>query len=306
MSWQSGLIEVDKGVYAYIQQRGTWFISNAGLIVGRDFSIIIDSFTNESMAMDFLSKAKGIMAGSTRLLINTHYHGDHTWTNHLFNALSIAHVNTRRLIEGESKLNLINLYKHLFPDVDFTGARYSLQDVVFSDSITLHIGDKVVEVRYIGYPAHTIGDVYVYVPDSGIVFTGDLLFAEPCTPFVLFGSVKGSIEALDHLASLNADTYIPGHGPLVHGKDALYRARDYLTYIRDEAWKRFKEGMPYDRAARDIDLKDYNNWFDKERVISNVARVYSEFRGEPLGSPLSNLNEVIAEMIKYRAEVKLS
>jgi glyoxylase-like metal-dependent hydrolase (beta-lactamase superfamily II) len=118
--------------------------------------------------------------------------------------------------------------------------------------------------------------------------------------------VKGSIEALDHLASLNADTYIPGHGPLVHGKDALYRARDYLTYIRDEAWKRFKEGMPYDRAARDIDLKDYNNWFDKERVIGNVARAYSEFRGEPLGSPLSNLNEVVAEMIKYRAEVRLS
>ncbi|WP_243675682.1 MBL fold metallo-hydrolase [Vulcanisaeta distributa] len=117
--------------------------------------------------------------------------------------------------------------------MDFSGARYTPQDLVFSESLTLYAGDRAIEVKYIGYPAHTVGDVYVYIPDSRVVFTGDLLFAEPCTPFVLFGSVSGSIEALDRLASLNADIYVPGHGPPVsYGRKALYRARDYLVYIR--------------------------------------------------------------------------
>lgn len=234
MEWQTGLIELDKGIYAYIQPRGgIWFIANAGLIVGRDFSIVIDSLTNEKMAMDFLSSIRKVTDKPIRFLINTHYHGDHTWTNHLFNAVTISHVNTRRLIEEEMRTNVIGLYEKLFPEMDFSGARYTPQDLVFSESLTLYAGDRAIEVKYIGYPAHTVGDVYVYIPDSRVVFTGDLLFAEPCTPFVLFGSVSGSIEALDRLASLNADIYVPGHGPPVsYGRKALYRARDYLVYIR--------------------------------------------------------------------------
>lgn len=303
MDWQTGLVEIDKGVYAYIQPRGTWFVSNAGLIVGRGFSLIIDSLTNETMAMNFLREARKVMGDSTRLfLVNTHYHGDHTWTNHLFNAITIAHINTRELIMEEARLNLMSTYRQLFPDIDFTGARYTPQDLAFTDSITFHMGDKAVEVRYVGHPAHTTGDVYVYLPDSRVVFTGDLLFAEPCTPFVLFGSMSGSIEVLDHLASMNAEVYVPGHGPLVYGKRALYRARDYLTYVRDESWRRFRSGMPYAKAARDIDLGEYSSWFDRERIVGNVARAYSEFRNEPLGAPLRDLNEVILEMLKYRNE----
>ncbi|WP_243675719.1 MBL fold metallo-hydrolase [Vulcanisaeta distributa] len=116
MEWQTGLIELDKGIYAYIQPRGgIWFIANAGLIVGRDFSIVIDSLTNEKMAMDFLSSIRKVTDKPIRFLINTHYHGDHTWTNHLFNAVTISHVNTRRLIEEEMRTNVIGLYEKLFP-----------------------------------------------------------------------------------------------------------------------------------------------------------------------------------------------
>ncbi len=185
--------------------------------------------------MDFLSSIRKVTDKPIRFLINTHYHGDHTWTNHLFNAVTMAHVNTRRLIEEEMRINVMGLYEKLFPEIDFSGAKYTPQGLVFSESLILHAGDKTIEIKYIGYPAHTVGDVYVHIPDSRVVFTGDLLFAEPCTPFVLFGSVSGSIEALDRLASLNADIYVPGHGPVSYGRKALYRARDYLVYIRDEA-----------------------------------------------------------------------
>jgi len=118
------------------------------------------------------------------------------------------------------------------------------------------------------------------------------------------GSLYGSIQALDYLANLNADFYIPGHGPVAE-KEALYRARDYFVYIRDEAYKRFKEGIDPYMAAKSMDLGVYANWNEKERIIGNVVRAYSEFKGDPIGSELPDLFNVLDRMMRYRKELEL-
>ena len=87
------------------------------------------------------------------------------------------------------------------------------------------------------------------------------------------------IEACDKILALNCETVVPGHGP-VTDKRGVKAVRDYLTYIRDEARKRYDGGLSARNAAQDIALGDYDSWGDAERIAVNVATLYREFSGD--------------------------
>ena len=50
----------------------------------------------------------------------------------------------------------------------------------------------------------------------------------------------------------------------------------YLNYVRDEATQRFEAGMDETAAADDIDISDFRDWGDPERIAVNVATIYRE------------------------------
>lgn len=168
------IVEIAENVYAYIQGRGEWFVNNTGLIAGDNFAVVIDTVANEKRAMEMVEKFREITDKEFRILINTHGHPDHVWTNHVFNAVTIAHENAR----NETMTALVQLYQSLFPDLDFSGARITPQHVTFKRYMGVHAGMEI----QLFHPvvAHTRGDSYVYLPEQKVVFCGDLLFKRPC------------------------------------------------------------------------------------------------------------------------------
>ena len=152
------------------------------------------------------------------------------------------------------------------------------------------VGNKAVELIEVG-PAHTGGDVLVHVPADRTVFTGDILFVEG-TPIMWAGPVGNWIAACEKILELDCETIVPGHGP-VTDRRGVEAVRGYLTYIRDEARKRFDAGLSARDAAHDIALGDYDSWGDAERIAVNVATLYREFSGD--GSA-PNAAELFAQM----------
>jgi cyclase len=157
---------------------------------------------------------------------------------------------------------------------DFAAVEPLLPTDTFSGSHTLHVGDRRVELLELG-PAHTEGDTIAHVPEADAVFTGDILFIEG-TPVMWAGPVSNWLTACDRILSLGARTIIPGHGPVTDASGVRDVAR-YLTYVRDEARARFDAGMDAVAAADDIDLTDFADWGDKERIAVNVTSLYREF-----------------------------
>jgi len=301
-AWNTGMEQLAPGVYAYVQAGGTWFINNAGLIVGDDYAIAVDTLTTRDMTESFIAEIAKVTDKPVRFIVNTHFHGDHTYTNHLFpGAMAICDATTRRRIAEMSQAD-IDMVAALYPQFDFSGSRVTPQDMAFSDGgeLLLYQGDREVRLVSVG-PAHSPSDVFVHLPRERVVFCGDLLFYR-CTPFAMMGYIPGYIEALDRLASLNAASYVPGHGP-VCGKEGLYEARDYLVLVRDEARKGFDSGKSWEEVAREIDLGKFWAWADPERVAANVARAYSEFRGEEPAAEL-DLAGVYAGMMEFAARRK--
>lgn len=304
--WNTELLNIAPGVYAYIQAKGGWFINNAGVIVGENDVIVVDSLANSKRTETFIREIRKTTSNPFSYLINTHHHVDHTWTNHMFfPAKTICHTRCREETLKEIDINPY-LYTQIFPSLDVEGARATPQDISFEKEVILHQrtreGIREIRLVYVG-PAHTVSDVFVHLPQEKVVFCGDLLFAEPCTPFALMGSFPGYIRAIDLLIELRADVYVPGHGPLSRGRRALEKAKEYLSFVRREAWKRFEEGMSVEEAIREIELGEYENWSERERIVGNVERAYRELRGEPVEIPLPELLEILARMMSYRKEV---
>lgn len=168
--------------------------------------------------------------------------------------------------------------------------------VTFDERIDLYVGDLKVEPHYVGHPAHTTNDVVYFVPDRKLMFTGDLVFAGG-TPFVVMGSVEGSLRAYEFLRGFDVETVVSGHGPIC-GPELLDDMAAYLAMVRDVAEEAVEDGIEPLEAARQLDLGPYADWHDAERIVGNLHRAYAELRGEPLGTDLP-LQRVIGDMVTY-------
>ena len=87
-SWNTELREVAPGVYAYIQAGGPGrdnvSVSNAGVIVGDDGVMVIDTLTAPMHAKQFIAAIRTVTDKPFRHVINTHHHGDHINGNQYF------------------------------------------------------------------------------------------------------------------------------------------------------------------------------------------------------------------------------
>ena len=161
--------------------------------------------------------------------------------------------------------------------------------------MTLYVEDLRLELIFMG-PAHTTNDTVVWLPDLKLLFSGDLIFNEG-TPFVVMGSVAGSLVAIEKLRALGAETIVPGHGP-VCGPELFDPTEAYLKFVQDAAWEGYKFGMKPLETARSADLAEFAEWHDSERLVGNIYRAFSEFKGEERGIKL-NMKPIISDMEDY-------
>jgi glyoxylase-like metal-dependent hydrolase (beta-lactamase superfamily II) len=138
----------------------------------------------------------------------------------------------------------------------------------------------------------------VHCPNEGVVYTGDIVFAGG-TPIVWAGPVQNWIRACDRIRALGADLLVPGHGA-VSGIEVLTAMSDYLSFVEEEATRRYAAGMPLDDAIADIDLGPYAGRPESERLAANVCEVYRELDPDTDDSPSGP--EMFAAMAGFHAE----
>jgi len=292
-AWEPGVKQLAPNVYAYIQDRATWFWNNAGFIVGSEYVIAIDSLATVGLTERFRDEIRKITDRPVRYLINTHHHGDHIWGNHVFaGATVISHSYCHREVTQTPMMDP-ELLNAVFTDFDFRGIAVTPADITFDSQLTLHVDGREIRLIHLG-PGHTAGDIIVHLPDDGIVFASDLVFLYS-TPLGMEGSFAGWLKNLRTLAHMDAHIYVPGHGP-VCDIEGLNLCRDYLLLVQTEARKRYDKGMTPDEAARDIPLGKFRHWPDRERILANVERLWREFRGEDPTTSKLDLAEIFMRM----------
>lgn len=339
MSYQRGLVEVADGVHAYLQPDGSWGWSNAGLVEKDGASILVDTLFDRVLTREMLAamRARTPAAQKIGTVVNTHANGDHCWGNQEVPGARIVSsrasaeemvdlppsrvalmVKAARLAVASGPLARVSasllravgltpladlleaapFVERIFRPFHFDGITLVPPDTTFDGTLRLEVAGRAVELMEVG-PAHTRGDVMAYVPDAGVLFTGDILFVDG-HPVVWAGPVSRWVAALDRVLALKPRVIVPGHGPMtdLHGVERL---RAYLVHVDTEARKRHAAGMDAYTAARDISLDGFRGWSDAERIAINVEAVYRELNGE---TGRMNVVKMFARMGRVAAAVK--
>ena len=286
------LREVADGVHVFEQPPGGWCLNNAGLVTGGGRAVLVDTVATESRARELKEEVERVVPTGPDVVVNTHFHGDHVFGNsHFTPRATVVAGRTTRDDMAESGLGLC----HLWPAVEWGETRLALPETTFSGRLSLHLGELTVDLMEAG-PAHTAGDTVVWVPGRRVLFTGDIAWSG-VTPFVLMGSVSGSLTVLEWLRGLGPEVVVPGHGT-VGGPEVLDATEAYLRWLRVLAEDGVRAGRTPLETARQTDLGAFAALLDAERLVGNLHRAYAELQGVPPGARI-DVAAGFTEMVRF-------
>jgi len=304
--------EVGPGCWAWMRVPGGWG-TNIGLVIGRDGALLIDTPWDHRLCAAMLDAfAPMVDDRPVSLLVNTHADGDHWWGNAVVSGAEVLASETTaaamRDEPGPGEMVAMRRLARLIGAVPGRAGRMGryvgamLGPFAF-DEVTPQLPDRTFtgqrvetaggrEVLLIDHgPAHTRSDAIVVVPDARVVYTGDLLFARS-TPLMWHGPVAAWLAALDAIIALEADVFVPGHGP-VSTRTELRALHDYWSWLsaavttHHQAERDASEATG--RLARSPEFAAFRGWENPERLAINVISIDRRLRGEGpiLANPLA-------------------
>lgn len=254
------LHEVTEGIYVAIATAGSGTRSNSGIIDLGNQTIVFDTTFNPLATLTLRQIAETLTGRPVTYLLNSHRHADHVIGNALFGEVPIvATASTRDLIAeltapmvnklrtqqaailaevtqeiaATTEARFIKEYQQyqadleaVFPQLDTL--ELVLPTLTFAGQMTFHGSQR--NAHFISYGAnHTPDDAILYLPDDGIVFTGDMVTIH-FHPVLGQGDPDHWIENMTRLESLHLKAVIPGHGPVGTGAD-ISMMKQYLIDI---------------------------------------------------------------------------
>jgi cyclase len=202
--------------------------------IGPDGKLMIDSSVGTA-ANRIREALEKLDPHPLKLLINTHWHFDHTDGNaamHDAGAFIIAQENTRLRLSTPQKVEIMNLSFPPAPTSALPQQTFIDQEKLYYDNDELHL---------VHTPnAHTDSDIYIHFINGNVIHTGDLWFngMYPLIDYSTGGTVNGMIRGVDEVIELADDKtkIVPGHGPL-GDKTALATYREMLTTVANRIEK---------------------------------------------------------------------
>ncbi|MBK7061481.1 MAG: MBL fold metallo-hydrolase [Rubrivivax sp.] len=240
------------------------FISNAAFVITPDGVLVIDALGSPPLAERLLALIREKTAQPVRYVVVTHCHADHIYGLQVFKATGariVAHVGCRDYLASDNaRLRLQASRQDLFPWVD-ENTRLVTPDLWLgeggrNDDLVLNLGSRQFRLRHVG-PAHTVEDLVMYDPATGVLFAGDIVFRGRI-PFVGQADSRRWIAALDRMLELRPTLLVTGHGPLSRQPaDDLQLTRDYLNYLRQAMGDAARNLEPFDEAYARTDWSRY-------------------------------------------------
>ena len=150
----------------------------------------------------------------------------------------------------------------------------------FSEDYIITLGEYRIEVRYLG-PAHSAGDVVVWLPQQELVIAGDMAFHERMLPIFEDTDTRAWLETWDTaFEPLNATYVIPGHGHPTNMDQVRRYTKGYLEYLRSKISEHLDSGGGLADAYY-VDQSPYAHLDTFEELATkNAGRVYEQMEFE--------------------------
>jgi cyclase len=234
-----GLTKIKEGIYSYVDVKHASpqnsFGANAGIVIGRDGIVVIDTLISSKEAKKFIKDIRAISDKPIKYVVNTHMHLDHTFGNCEFAKLGagiVASTVGKQEMTSYAGPALKKASAYGLTEQDMEGTEICYPSITFEKQMEIDLGDRTVVLVHTGH-SHTEGSIIVFVPDQKALFAGDILFTN-YHPNMKNGDIDGWVKALDFILTIDATTIVPGHGP-VSGKKDVLDMKNYLVLFDQKA-----------------------------------------------------------------------
>jgi glyoxylase-like metal-dependent hydrolase (beta-lactamase superfamily II) len=278
------LEELGRNCYAYSSDG----CSNTGVVVGERGVLIVDGQATPAHAERVLQKVRDITDKPIKQVVLTHFHADNTLGAQVFEANEIiASDLTRRMMDTRG-VEEIHVSRERFPAL-FSAlavdAGINNPTMTIASSMTIDLGGLEVRLMHLGR-GHTMGDLMVWVPESGVIFAGDLVQSSAAA-YCGDAHLADWPRALDRVAAFRPVALMPGRGRSAVGASAVATAventREFITTLRDAAEACVEQSLGLKDTFNAVQDALAPRFGSKEAFTENlpfnVARAYDEALG---------------------------
>jgi len=276
--------EVGDGLYAFTAEGDP----NSGVIIGDDSVMIVEAQATPRLAQKVIDCVRSVTDKPISHLVLTHYHAVRVLGASAYGAGQVIMGDTARAMVAERGQEDWDSEFQRFPRL-FEGHEsipgLTWPTTTFSDAMTVYLGKRRVDLMHLGR-AHTAGDIVIHVPDSSVMFTGDIVeYHSAC--YCGDGHFADWGDTLDNIAAFQPDAIAPGRGAALMGRDmvdtAIDLTREFVHCTYTPAAKVAARGGSlrdaWDAVRGNCDDKFADYAIYEHCLPFNVSRAYDEARG---------------------------
>jgi glyoxylase-like metal-dependent hydrolase (beta-lactamase superfamily II) len=276
--------EVGADLFAYTAEGDP----NTGVIVGDDSCAVFDAQATPAMAKQVIEKVRAVTDRPIAYVILSHYHAVRVLGASAYHAQGIiASEETRRLIGERGQQDWDSEYgrfPRLFRDAESIPG-LTWPTLAFKGEMTLLLGKREVKLMQLG-AGHTSGDIVAWVPDAGVMFSGDLIeYHSAC--YCGDAHLRAWPHTLNAIRAFTPKSVAPGRGDALKGtqtvQEALAMTRDFVSTLYGVAETAVAKGRTLKEsfaATRDAMDPKFGSFAIYEHCLPfNVSRAFDEASG---------------------------
>ena len=271
------VIKVDDNIYALVgeltQRSKDNFGNNSthGVIITSEGVILIDSGASYLGAKQIHETIKTLTDKKIKIVINTGGQ-DHRWLgNDYFAKLGAKIISSSKAKEDQkarADQHMTILDRLIGESLKDTKPVFATE--VFDHKKSIEFGGINLELYYFG-PAHTIGDIFVWLPKKSIMFTGDIVFNNRMLGIGPARNFKSWINVFEKMASFKPQHIIPGHGNPSNLATSSKDTYQYLLFLKTKITKILDNDGDMLEASK-IDQSSFNYLKNHESIAGKNAQ----------------------------------
>jgi glyoxylase-like metal-dependent hydrolase (beta-lactamase superfamily II) len=280
-------VEFIPGVYSAIGATAPPTYENSGhnnnlsFIVTGDGVVVVNGGAAYSLAKALHDEIKAVTDQPVKLVFNENGQGHAMLGNGYWADLGIpiiAHVEAAQAFADQGAQSLSGMQRYNLEKSE--GTVLTGPTETFEDEYIVDMGEFHIEARHLG-PAHSPGDIVIWLPEQSLVISGDMAFHERLLPIFNDTQTADWLETWhNEFEPLNATYVIPGHGHPTNMAQVRRYTKGYLEYLRGKIGEHLENGGNLADAYY-VDQSPYAHLATFEELATkNAGRVFEQMEFE--------------------------
>ena len=276
--------EIGKDLFAFTAEGDP----NSGIIIGNESVMVIDAQATPKLARQVIEKVRSVTDKPISHLVLSHYHAVRVLGASEYKANNIIMSSKARSMVLERGQEDWDSEFDRFPRL-FKGHQeipgLTWPTTTFENKMSVFLGKRRIDLYFLGR-AHTAGDIVIHVPDSNVLFTGDIVeYKSAC--YCGDAHLQDWPATLKNIAKFQAVSLVPGRGDALTDArkidEAIALTDDFVTSTFKSVSKiahaggDLKEAMSSCREQCDAKFSDYAIY--EHCLPFNVSRAFDEAKG---------------------------